>query len=358
MKNFGTEYLEDELWKKEQECEKWIQKEDGSLDVDHLWQLCHYGNRRAMLELGKFYLKEEDRYDKTEGVVFLAEAKEAGCEEAIELLNQIPEEIRCDFGPKTEEGRELFERAGNGDSEAMLLLGDEYSDYEHSKNFPYSHRLSIYWYRQAAGAGIPRALYNMASISYRLACDCEDSKANWVWFLKRWREKAALAGHPKALFWQATSYCGFGPDVHCGSVGRQNKVDYLKALELFRRALEQGFEDALFPIWYFEHQAFEPKYWKILRQQAEQGDAEAQYFLATRYYLPGQRAFYLFYNVSEALKWLVKAREQGHKKAAETIDFLLSFDRRSYFDTEGDWKAIEAFRKANSQGDNEHQDMV
>lgn len=352
MKNFGAEYLEDELWKKEQECEKWIQKEDGSLDVDYVWQLYGYGNRRAMLELGKFCLKKGEWHD--EAVRMLAEAKEAGCEEAIELLNQIPEEKRYDFGPKTEEGRELFERARNGDSEAMLLLGDEYDDY--GKNFPYSHNLGIYWYRQAAGAGIPRALYNMASVSYRLTCDYDDSKANWWWFLERWREKAALAGHPRALFWLAASYCGIGPDLNFW-VG-QNKVDELKALELFHRALEQGFEDALFPIWHFEREAFKPEYWEILRQQAEQGDAEAQYFLATRYYLPGQRVYYRFYNVSEALGWLVKAREQGHKKAAETIDFLLSFDERNYFDTVGDWKAIEAFRKANSQGDNEHQDMV
>lgn len=353
MKNFGTEYLEDELWKKEQECEKWIQKEDGSLDVAYLWQLYRYGNRRAMLELGKFYLKEAERYD--EAVRMLAEAKEAGCEEAIELLNQIPEEKRC--GPKTEEGRELFERAGNGDSEAMLLLGDEYSYYGHGKNFPYSRSLSIYWYRQAAGAGIPRALYNMAYDSYRLACDYEDSKANWEWFLKRWREKAALAGHPRALFWLGASYCDIGPNIDFWA-GRQDKVDELKAIELFRRALEQGFKDALCPIWHFEREAFKPEYWEILRQQAEQGDAEAQYFLATRYYLTGTWPYYRFYNVSKALEWLVKAREQGHKKAAETIDFLLSFDRSNYFDTKKDWEAIEAFRKANSQGDNEHQDMV
>lgn len=50
---------------------------------------------------------------------------------------------------------------------------------------------------------------------------------------------------------------------------------------------------------------------KILRQRAEEGDAEAQYMLGDRY-LNGEG---VTQDASEAVKWLRKAAEQGNDEA-------------------------------------------
>lgn len=90
------------------------------------------------------------------------------------------------------------------------------------------------------------------------------------------------------------------------------------------------------------------RYWEeytnALREQAEQGDADAQFKLGECYSCD--------YNIAEAEKWYRRAAEQGHAGAQRELGFLYGF---GWFIKKDEVEGAKWYRKAAEQGDRDAQ---
>lgn len=102
--------------------------------------------------------------------------------------------------------------------------------------------------------------------------------------------------------------------------GKGVAQDQGKALELYRRAAEQGNAKAQYLFGYYSYWADE-RYEEALpwiREAALQGQAEAQYLL----YVMHQRGYAVEKNFDEAVAWLKKAAEQNHSFASRDLNAM------------------------------------
>ena len=192
------------------------------------------------------------------------------------------------------EAKKFYEKAKNGDAEAMNSLGNCYS------------------------SGVDGAFLNYEKAVY-------------------WYKKAAKKGN-------AGARCNLG---YCFEIGREVKQDYKKAAELYRKAAEQGCAEAQYRLGYcYNSHDYNEKDKKCeenifglkpdptqaiycLRTAAKNGYAEAQYTLGRVYsgnsynYKDSYNYLYDYLNESldsiKAKTWYKKAAKQGHKDAEKEL---------------------------------------
>tara|TARA_Y100000593_G_C4301446_1_gene333585 strand:- start:297 stop:1097 length:801 start_codon:yes stop_codon:yes gene_type:complete len=102
------------------------------------------------------------------------------------------------------------------------------------------------------------------------------------------------------------------------------------------------------------NKAIQPKEIKELRRLAQQGDAKAQYTLASKYEI-GEPSNYLYKSKYQADKWYRLAAEQGYPPAQTTLGDKY-FSR--YIATDSNQKAMKWYRLAAEQGYAEAQDKL
>lgn len=226
----------------------------------------------------------------------------------------------------------LKTKAEQGDAEAQFLLGKHYDGKDDTQ--------AVNWYRRAAEQGHAKAQNNLGL--YLKETDLNEAA--------EWFRKGAENGSVAAQFNLGRYYL----DCHGGDA-----TGLREAIKWFRRAAEHDYELAK-----IELSALSKV--EGLLAKAEQGDAEAMNKIAMIFdnYIPRNpnRAFKWFLAAAEngcgdarfevgsrylsgdgvqddgteALKWLVKAAEQGHPEAQQTVIRKVEFDLVSRAAENGD----------------------
>ena len=127
--------------------------------------------------------------------------------------------------------------------------------------------------------------------------------------------------------------------------------DYVKAAEYYRRAAEQGHEEARVNLGFLYYngrgvsQGYgeAAKWFRMAAEQGKQGNAKAQFTLGHMY----DYGYGVLPNNSEAISWYRKAAEQGH---AEAQFFLGSKYAKGEDVPRNDLEAAKWYRKAAAQG--------
>ena len=222
--------------------------------------------------------------DKAEAVKWTRKAADQGLAKAQLMLGCY---IGTGQGVKedlTEAAKWFRAAAEQGNSKAQVILSEFYfygigvkKDYQEARE----------WSNTAA-----RELGGKISF-YRVE---EPYKSYYFHWIKRAAEQGDAEAQSKLGSLYQTGFC-------C--------KDMTEAMKWFRKAAEQGNQSGINQLKTFERDC----------ENAERGDAEAQYQLGRIYAQGDSEGKYL----SEAMKWLRKAAEQGHGNA---ISFLKELEKK------------------------------
>lgn len=195
-------------------------------------------------------------------------------------------------------------RAEDGDAAAQTLLGEIYS---RGLGVATDFDEALKWYRMAAEQDVPEAQLQVALALLRDDPDTVEGR--------ELMEAAADAGHGKAMFNHAQILLTDRP----GTGGQRAAFDY------FRGAAEAGIADAQFAVAQYYQQGTPPVFYddtearKWLQRAARQGFDSAQYELAL-YYLEGvggERDF------DQGFLWMARAAHAGNVGAQAELAKLL-----------------------------------
>ena len=229
--------------------------------------------------------------------------------------------------------------ATKGNAEAQFYLGlCYYSGAGVTKN----HAEAVKWFRKAAEQGHAIAQYNLG-LCYANATGVTEDLAEAV----KWYLKSAEQGYARAQD-------GLGV---CYYSGAGVTKDLAEAVKWYRKAAEQGNEQAVAALKELRLNPSQASltpgstknYSKLpfdeVRKAAEQGNAEAQFYLGF-YYEQGVGVG-VTKDLAEAAKWYRKAAEQGHAIAQYNLGV---FYAQGAGVTKDLAEAVKWFRKAAEQG--------
>ena len=303
------------------------------------------------------------REDKAEAVEWYRKAAEQGHPEAQNNLGYCLEHgVGCDEN-KAEAFKWYKKSAEQNIADAQNMTGRFLE--EGWGGIEKSEEEAVEWYRRAANNNHSAAQYNLANCLFvGRGCDVEQAEAvewyrnsaeqgfavaqkeygNCLFYGKgcnqnkeeavKWYRKAAKQGYALAQYALA----------QCLENGDGFEVDEEAAVELYKLAGKQGNEDAVKALKrlteYFQ-----------LREDAENGDVEAQYELGTKLYYGKECNV----NNEEAVKWFRKAAEKGNTKAQYLLGQSLVLGMGCKKDKE---EAERWLRKAAKQGHTKAKDYL
>ena len=126
------------------------------------------GNSEAQFELGKLYRIEGwPHHDSAQGYSWLAKSAEQGYEGAVEFLHffeHIGLQLKEDLSQRAPQ---LHKLATDGDAEAQYQLAMRY---EHGIGEKQDYVQAMYWFKEAANQGHPKAIKSLVHI-YQLGLD-------------------------------------------------------------------------------------------------------------------------------------------------------------------------------------------
>lgn len=218
--------------------------------------------------------------------------------------------------------------ANRGDVQSMYNLG---VCYENGYGCSPNPSQAVYWYEKAAKAGMPEACVNLG-YCYEKGIGTEQSYAQAAYYYM----EAALKGNPGG---QANvAYCflnGWGCTKSLDSAekyanlalnnpqsGSREKADARNCLAEIKKARAADDDDD----WFIPAQpavATKDLPLSDLKAKAEQGDAEAQYYLGKRY----EKGDGVGQSTKSALLWWKKSSEKGFAKAQ--VELGLCFELAS-----------------------------
>ncbi len=235
--------------------------------------------------------------------------------------------------------KELNARADAGDAEAQLQLGLLYSGT--SRDIRAKPAEAFRWFQKAAEQGQPEAQEAMGRLLLYGIGVPPDTAAAMAWY-----EKAALQGRAeaqgrlgnfyhdgisvpqdfsRALEWYGKAAAqGHGESMYnlgiMNAEGQGTEPDFLVAGEWFRKAAANGYGFGV-PEQYQEAVAWAEEVQQN-RAAADQGDAEAQYRLASLFYGPEPRARNVPQHREAAIKLYHSAAAKGHALAMYALGLI------------------------------------
>lgn len=201
------------------------------------------------------------------------------------------------------------------------------------------------WYRKAAEQGHAKAQYKLGECYYY----CWGTKKDEVEAAK-WYHKAAEQGHAEAQYKLSKLYSS------------SRGTDKEEALKYLYKAADQGYWSAIWDILHdnlhplhvpyeiqklYKHHNCEKDSIKVVRKLAEQGLAEAQFYLGKLYGDFDPSDHNAHQDDAKAAKWFRKAAEQGHAEAQYRLGQLYNTGCGVDLDKE---EALKWLRKAAKQG--------
>lgn len=228
----------------------------------------------------------------------------------------------------------LRKAAKAGSPVAQVSLGDHYRSADNGKD----HRLSAYWYLQAANQGYGAAQERLG-YNYQLGEGVEKDLQKAAYCYK----KAAQSGYPNAQ-----NNVGL-----CYQQGWGVTKDLDKAADWYKKAGNRGHVRAQNSLGYFYQKGWGidrnlGKAVKWYSKAAQQGLAQAQNNLGVCY----QRGWGVKQDNARAVTWYRKAAAQGHAYAQYNLGVCYA---NGYGVRKNENKAIHYYRKAANQG---HEDAA
>lgn len=204
-----------------------------------------------------------------------------------------------------EEEAALEKKAGTGDVEAQMLLGNQYTSGGFFGADKEKIRKGVGWYRRAAEQGHIPALLQMAD--YAVNGKIKEADVAEALF---WLSKAANRGDPASQYTAA--------DMYFSGIG--TPVNMAEGERLLRLSVEQGYPDAQRSLGMLnlsgdivnknEGEAF-----RLFTLAAEQDDAASQYMVGMMY----ASGIGTEKNTDKAVVWLRKSAEGGNANARKTL---------------------------------------
>lgn len=240
---------------------------------------------------------------------------------------------------------ELIKLAENGDANAQFKLGSCYYSGKHG--VPINYEECVKWWTIAANNGDLSSQMNLGTIYAEGRIVTQNQKNAILWL-----EKAVAQGDSQAMYNLGLCFLpapqgipGLNKDVQLG-------ITYLK------EAAEKGLPEAMFELAHCYLSGISglekdvQHGFAYMKQAAEAELAQAQFELGQLYH----EGIGCKSDIDEALKWLEKAINQGHKEAVAMAGYLLIRYRGS--NKHDNDKAIELLSKAASTGDARAQSIL